>query len=44
MTEKELGRVRELNKKIRDLEQHLQALHKSAENPAFALRCLYAVP
>ena len=32
MTEKELNGVRELNKKIRDLQRHLQELRVSAEN------------
>lgn len=32
MTKKELNSVRELNKQIRKLEQHLQALRLSAEN------------
>ena len=32
MTEKELNSVRELKKRIRDVERHLQALRLSAEN------------
>lgn len=32
MTEEELNGVRELNKKIRDIERHLQELRMSAEN------------
>ena len=32
MTEKELNSVRELNKKIRDLEWRLQALRAEADN------------